>query len=93
MATVGEPIEPETWRWYYDVVGKGRAAIVDTWWQTETGGHALFDPARGRRDEAGEHRTRPTGHLSPSILDDHGEEVPKGSGRAGNIVLRPRGRG
>ena len=38
MTTVGEPIEPEVWRWYYDVVGKGNAAIVDTWWQTETGG-------------------------------------------------------
>ncbi|MFW5975424.1 MAG: AMP-binding protein, partial [Desulfosalsimonas sp.] len=38
MTTVGEPIEPEVWRWYYEVVGKGKAAIVDTWWQTETGG-------------------------------------------------------
>jgi len=38
MTTVGEPIEPEVWRWYYDVVGKGEAVIVDTWWQTETGG-------------------------------------------------------
>ena len=38
MTTVGEPIEPEVWRWYYDVVGKGEAVIVDTWWQTENGG-------------------------------------------------------
>ena len=38
MTTVGEPIEPDVWRWYYDVVGKGEAVIVDTWWQTETGG-------------------------------------------------------
>ena len=38
MCTVGEPIEPEVWRWYYDVVGKGEAVIVDTWWMTETGG-------------------------------------------------------
>src|SRR5260370_8929226 len=38
MTTVGEPIEPDVWRWYYEVVGKGEAVIVDTWWQTETGG-------------------------------------------------------
>ena len=38
MTTVGEPIEPEVWRWYYNVVGKGEAVIVDTWWQTENGG-------------------------------------------------------
>ncbi len=38
MTTVGEPIEPEVWRWYHDVVGKGKAVIVDTWWQTENGG-------------------------------------------------------
>ena len=38
MTTVGEPIEPEVWRWYYDVVGKREAVIVDTWWQTENGG-------------------------------------------------------
>src|SRR5450756_2520715 len=38
MTTVGEPIEPEVWRWYYKEVGKGEAAIVDTWWQTENGG-------------------------------------------------------
>jgi len=38
MTTVGEPIEPEVWKWYYETVGKGEAVIVDTWWQTETGG-------------------------------------------------------
>src|SRR3990172_2171849 len=38
MTTVGEPIEPEVWKWYYEVVGKGEAVIVDTWWQTENGG-------------------------------------------------------
>ena len=41
MTTVGEPIEPEVWRWYYDVVGKKEAVIVDTWWQTETGGFLI----------------------------------------------------
>ena len=38
MTTVGEPIEPEVWKWYHEVVGKGEAVIVDTWWQTENGG-------------------------------------------------------
>ncbi|NWO96400.1 AMP-binding protein, partial [Escherichia coli] len=41
LGTVGEPINPEAWRWYYDVVGEGRCPIVDTWWQTETGGHMI----------------------------------------------------
>jgi len=41
LGTVGEPINPEAWRWYHDVVGKGRCPIVDTWWQTETGGHMI----------------------------------------------------
>ncbi len=43
LGTVGEPINPEAWNWYHDVVGKGECPIVDTWWQTETGGH-LSDP-------------------------------------------------
>lgn len=41
LGSVGEPINPEAWRWYHDVVGDGRCPIVDTWWQTETGGHMI----------------------------------------------------
>ena len=41
LGTVGEPINPEAWLWYYQVIGKGRCPIVDTWWQTETGGHMI----------------------------------------------------
>src|SRR3546814_11960452 len=41
LGSVGEPINPEAWRWYHDVVGEGRCPIVDTWWQTETGGHMI----------------------------------------------------
>ncbi len=58
LGTVGEPINPEAWNWYNDVVGGGRCPIVDTWWQTETGGHMMTPPARRtcdqtrRRDEA-----------------------------------------
>ncbi|HEV3383063.1 MAG TPA: acetate--CoA ligase [Trebonia sp.] len=87
MTTVGEPIEPEVWRWYYEKVGKGDAAIVDTWWQTETGGflgstlpgiHAMKPGSCG------------PGALGifPAILDEDGNEVPKGSGKAGNIIIR-----
>ena len=46
LGTVGEPINPETWRWYHDVVGESRCAVVDTWWQTETGG-VLITPLPG----------------------------------------------
>ncbi|HEV2166054.1 MAG TPA: acetate--CoA ligase [Thermoplasmata archaeon] len=87
MATVGEPIEPETWRWYYDVVGKGRAAVVDTWWQTETGG-ILCSTLPGV-DPMKPGSTGPAlPGIHPVVLDDHGEEIPPGSGRAGNLVLR-----
>ena len=87
MTTVGEPIEPEVWRWYYESVGKGEAVIVDTWWQTENGGflgstlpaiHAMKPGSCG------------PGVLGvyPIILDEDGNEVPKGSGKAGNICIR-----
>ena len=87
MTTVGEPIEPEVWRWYYHVVGKGKAVIVDTWWQTETGGFLCttipaIDPMK-------------PGSAGPAmpgiyavILDEEGNEIPAGSGKAGNIVIR-----
>ena len=52
MTTVGEPIEPEVWRWYYNVVGKGEAAVVDTYWQTETGGFIGVTLARTAAHEA-----------------------------------------
>ena len=58
MTTVGEPIEPEVWRWYHDIVGKGEAVIVDTWWQTENGGFLGQHPARAAADEAGQLRAR-----------------------------------
>jgi acetyl-CoA synthetase len=87
MTTVGEPIEPEVWRWYYHVVGKGKAVIVDTWWQTETGGFLCTTiPAI--------HPMKP-GSAGPAlpgiyavILDDEGREIPPGSGKAGNLCIR-----
>ena len=87
MTTVGEPIEPETWRWYHEVVGKREAAVVDTWWQTETGGilcatKPALDPMKP--GSAGP----PALGIYPSILDEAGTEIPPGTLRAGNICIR-----
>ena len=57
LGTVGEPINPEIWKWYHDVVGDGRCAVVDTWWQTETGG-ILITPLPGRHAAASPARPR-----------------------------------
>jgi acetyl-CoA synthetase len=87
MTTVGEPIEPEVWRWYHGVVGKGEAVIVDTWWQTENGGFLCSTvPALGPMKPGSAGPGVPGIH--PVIYDDDGNEIPRGSGRAGNICIR-----
>jgi acetyl-CoA synthetase len=68
LGTVGEPINPEAWNWYNEVVGKGRAPIVDTWWQTETGGH-LMTPLPGATDTKAGSCTFPFFGVQPVILD------------------------
>ena len=68
LGTVGEPINPEAWNWYNDVVGKGKAPIVDTWWQTETGGH-LITPLPGATDTKPGSCTLPFFGVQPVILD------------------------
>ncbi len=87
MTTVGEPIEPEVWRWYYNVVGKGKAVIVDTWWQTETGGFLCSTVPALKPMKPGSAGPGVPG-IHPVILDDEGNEIPPGSGRAGNICIR-----
>src|SRR6202022_1635966 len=87
MTTVGEPIEPEVWRWYYDVVGKREAVIVDTWWQTETGGFLCsttpaLDPMKPGSAGPG------VPGIYPIIYDENAQEVKAGSGKAGNICIR-----
>ncbi|MFI5091455.1 MAG: acetate--CoA ligase, partial [Terriglobales bacterium] len=87
MTTVGEPIEPEVWRWYYHEVGKGEAVIVDTWWQTENGGFLCstvpaIDPMKPGSAGPG------VPGIYPIIYDENGEEVAAGSGRAGNVCIR-----
>ncbi len=87
MTTVGEPIEPEVWRWYYEKVGKREAAIVDTWWQTETGGFLCstkpaIDPMKPGSAGPG------LPGIYPAILDENGEIMAAGAGKAGNIIIR-----
>ena len=87
MTTVGEPIEPEVWKWYHKAVGKGKAIIVDTWWQTETGGFlcstlpgiAPMKPGSAGPGVPGIH---------PIIYDDEAEILPAGAGKAGNICIQ-----
>jgi acetyl-CoA synthetase len=87
MTTVGEPIEPEVWRWYHDVVGKGQAAIVDTWWQTENGGFLGSTLPGLQPMKPGSCGPGVLG-IYPVIYDEEGNEVEAGSGKAGNICIR-----
>ena len=87
MTTVGEPIEPEVWRWYYHEVGKDEAAIVDTWWQTENGGFLGSTLPALQPMKPGSCGPGVLG-IYPVILDEEGKPVPKGSSKAGNICIR-----
>jgi acetyl-CoA synthetase len=87
MTTVGEPIEPEVWRWYYNEVGKGKAAIVDTWWQTETGGFLCSTLPGIKPMKPGSAGPGMPG-IHPIIFDDEGETLPQGAGKAGNICIQ-----
>jgi acetyl-CoA synthetase len=87
MTTVGEPIEPEVWRWYHSEVGKGQAAITDTWWQTENGGFLGSTLPGLQPMKPGSCGPGVLG-IYPVIYDEDGNEVPKGSGKAGNICIR-----
>ncbi len=87
MTTVGEPIEPEVWRWYYETVGKRQAVIVDTWWQTENGGFLCSTvPALDAMKPGSAGPAVPGIH--PVIYDEDGKEIPRGAGRAGNVCIR-----
>jgi len=87
MTSVGEPIEPGVWRWYYEVVGKARAVIVDTWWQTETGGFLCSTmPAINPMKPGSAGPGLPGIH--PVVFDDDGNELKPGEGKAGNLCIR-----
>jgi acetyl-CoA synthetase len=87
MTTVGEPIEPEVWKWYHSVVGKGQAVIVDTWWQTETGGFLCSTVPAIHPMKPGSAGPAIPG-IHPVIYDEEGKELASGSGKAGNICIR-----
>jgi acetyl-CoA synthetase len=87
MTTVGEPIEPDVWRWYHDVVGKGDAVIVDTWWQTENGGFLGSTLPALQPMKPGSCGPGVLG-IYPVIYDEDRNEVEAGSGTAGNICIR-----
>jgi acetyl-CoA synthetase len=87
MTTVGEPIEPEVWRWYHQEVGKNEAVIVDTWWQTENGGFLGSTLPALQPMKPGSCGPGVLG-VFPQILDEEGKAVPKGSQKAGNITIR-----
>jgi acetyl-CoA synthetase len=74
LGTVGEPINPDTWRWYYEVVGNSRCSIVDTWWQTETGG-ILISPMPGAVPTKPGSATLPFFGIEPVLLNNEGEEL------------------
>src|SRR5579875_3846545 len=87
MTTVGEPIEPEVWRWYYDSVGKGEAIITDTWWLTETGGFIGSTLPALHKMKPGSCGPGALG-VYPVIYDEAGNVIEPGSGKAGNICMR-----
>lgn len=86
IGSVGEPINEEAWHWYHDHVGKGRCPIVDTWWQTETGG-ILISPLAGITPTKPAYATLPLPGVQPVILDNDGNEL-KGKSVEGNLCVK-----
>ncbi|HIG39868.1 MAG: acetate--CoA ligase [bacterium] len=84
LGTVGEPINPEAWEWYYHVVGNEKSPIVDTWWQTETGG-IMITPLPGATDLKPGSATRPFFGVKPVLIDPDGKEI-TGAG-SGNLAI------
>jgi acetyl-CoA synthetase len=86
LGSVGEPINPEAWMWYRDVIGGGRCPVVDTWWQTETGG-IMITPLPGATPTKPGSATLPLPGIHPAVLDDKGQVVEKGGGKL--FVVKP----
>ena len=85
LGTVGEPINPEAWMWYHETVGGGRCPIVDTWWQTETGGH-MITPLPGATPTKPGSATFPLPGVAADIVDETG--TPVGKGKGGILVIK-----
>ncbi len=86
LGTVGEPINPEAWQWYYNVVGEARCPIVDTWWQTETGGHMLT-PLPGATALKPGSATQPFFGVQPGIIDTETNKLIEGDGKASGALV------
>ncbi len=86
LGTVGEPIKSPEWHWYFQSIGKERCPIVDTWWQTETGG-IMITPLPGATKTKPGSATRPFFGVQPCLVDDHGTEI-EGNGVSGNLCLK-----
>ncbi|MEL6874829.1 MAG: AMP-binding protein, partial [Pseudomonadota bacterium] len=84
LGTVGEPINPEAWRWYYDVVGEGRSPIIDTWWQTETGG-VMITTLPGAHDMKPGSAGKPFFGIRPELVDNDGDVL--GGATDGNLCI------
>jgi len=85
LGTVGEPINPETWRWYHDIVGEGRCPIIDTWWQTETGG-IMMTPLPGVTPLKPGSATLPFFGIRPVVVDEEGTVI-EGNDIEGNLCI------
>lgn len=85
LGSVGEPINPEAWRWYFNVVGDGRCPIVDTWWQTETGGHLITPLPYATQLKAGS-ATKPFFGIVPAIVDNE-NNLQSGNDVSGNLCI------
>ena len=85
LGTVGEPINPEAWEWYHHVVGDGKCPIVDTWWQTETGG-ILITPLPGATKLKPGSATRPFFGIEPALMDPDGNEMQGAT--SGNLIIK-----
>jgi acetyl-CoA synthetase len=86
LGSVGEPINEEAWHWYNDNIGKGKCPIVDTWWQTETGG-IMISPLAGITKTKPSFATLPLPGILPMLVDEHGVEI-EGNGVNGNLVIK-----
>jgi len=86
LGSVGEPINEEAWNWYYENIGKGRCPIVDTWWQTETGG-ILISPIAGITKTKPTYATLPLPGIQPILVDEAGNEI-EGNGVSGNLCIK-----
>ena len=87
LGTVGEPINPEAWNWYNDVVGKGKCPIVDTWWQTETGGH-MMTPLPGAHATKPGSAMKPFFGVQPVVLEPTSGEEIEGNGVEGVLCIK-----